>query len=348
MSLTPKDYRGWIPAWISWNGAEPSVEWCYTGGAHLSASFFEQSVTEYLRHPFNRLFRRRTGLATMAAFEDTADAARPAGFIFHMSRCGSTLLTRMLAALPQIMALSEPGPVESLLHAHLRHGAISAEQRVLWFRRLVGGFARHQVRDERHLFIKFDCWSLNELPIIQAAFPDVPCLFLYRDPIEVLVSHQRQPGRQMMPGALEPELFGMDLNTAIALPILDYRVRVLASLCQTALTRARENQLYLLHYNELPAALPLLMTNLFEIRTSDADNDLLAEAARIDAKNPQAQFAPDSRAKRAEASAELAATVETELSSIYGQLEALRAQQRQSQRDGIGEERQASALRPSC
>jgi hypothetical protein len=33
-----------------------------------------------------------------------------------------------------------------------------------------------------------------DLAIFQAAFPATPCVFLYRDPLDVLLSHRRDRG----------------------------------------------------------------------------------------------------------------------------------------------------------
>ena len=39
---------------------------------------------------------------------------RPSGFIFHMSRCGSTVISQMLAALAEHVVVSEAGPIDAL------------------------------------------------------------------------------------------------------------------------------------------------------------------------------------------------------------------------------------------
>jgi hypothetical protein len=42
---------------------------------------------------------------------------------------------------------------------------------------------------ETRLFLKLDCWHMRDLPLFRRAFPNTPWVFLYRDPVEVLVSH---------------------------------------------------------------------------------------------------------------------------------------------------------------
>jgi len=47
--------------------------------------------------------------------------------------------------------------------------------------------------DEQNLIIKFFSGSTIFLPLIMKMFPDVPRIFLYRNPIEVLVSNLEMP-----------------------------------------------------------------------------------------------------------------------------------------------------------
>lgn len=325
MLLNPADFRHWLPGWIDWQTSGPEVVWCQTGGELPTCPFYDDDVTRWLRHPFNRLLRRHTPLRDMAVFAEGAPECRPAGFLFHLSRCGSTLLTRMLAALPQTMALSEPPPVEAVLHAHLRHAAVSPEQRLFWLKCLMGAFAAFNPAQIAHLFVKFDCWSLQELALIQQAFPDTPCVFVYRDPVEVLVSHERSPGRHMLAGALPSSLFGLEWNTALGLSPLEYRVRVLAALLESARCHARNGQLHLLHYRELPHAVPGLVRTVFGLDCPETASAALLATAGVHAKYPNTAFEPDTAKKRAEAGEALKALVMHRLQPVYSELEALRA-----------------------
>ena len=50
----------------------------------------------------------------------------------------------------------------------------------------------------------------SSLGTVRRAFPDVPWVFLFREPVQVLASHLRQRGAHMVPGAIDPALFGLD------------------------------------------------------------------------------------------------------------------------------------------
>src|ERR1044072_5687522 len=66
-----------------------------------------------MMHPFNLLFAHRTPLVDL--MKEAKPDLRLAGLIFHMSRCGSTVVTQMLAALTRNVVLSEPAPIDQIL-----------------------------------------------------------------------------------------------------------------------------------------------------------------------------------------------------------------------------------------
>lgn len=63
-----------------------------------------------LRHPFNHVFRRESSMASLDEWYVESPGLAPAGFIFHMSRCGSTLACRMLSAIDSNIVLSGAYP----------------------------------------------------------------------------------------------------------------------------------------------------------------------------------------------------------------------------------------------
>src|ERR1041384_7884431 len=87
----------------------------HLGGLRFTAPFFEQTIGQAMRHPFNLLFGHSSPLAEIAARADDMPELEPSGFIFHMSRCGSTVVSQMLAALPRNVVLSEPAPIDQIL-----------------------------------------------------------------------------------------------------------------------------------------------------------------------------------------------------------------------------------------
>ena len=223
-------FADWTPAHIRWEQGSPVVHWCYLGQDRFVEPFFEQTIRRHSRTPFNLLPQPATPLDTLAALQDADPGLPPTGFIFHMSRCGSTLVAQLLASLPQNIVISEAGPVDAVLHANRYDPSITSARQIAWLQALLSAYARPR-HGEQHFYVKFDSWHTLELPLIQAAFPGVPWIFLYRDPVQVLVSHQRQRGSQLVPDLLPPQWLGLEPPRGPDLPgsLAEYGARVLAA-----------------------------------------------------------------------------------------------------------------------
>ena len=208
LTLAPDTLVGWTPVRVDGRGDSAVVDWCRTDGVPFDDPTFDQTVQRCFRHPFRLLFRHRTDMEELRRFAETHPGLPPAGFVFHMSRCGSTLVSRMLAACPEHLVVAEAGPLDSVLRDETGQPV-----RLRWMMAALG-----QQRDarQRRLFVKFDSWSALHLPLVRRAFPDVPWLFLFRDPVEVLVSHARHMGAHVVPGVLPPELTGVSAEQAAA------------------------------------------------------------------------------------------------------------------------------------
>ncbi len=125
---------------------------------------------------------------------------KPRGFILHMSRCGSTLLGKVLARADGIGIINQPSVLQ---HGFWSWITGSWQSRSNWrpesnalnlvrFRNLVNLLCRQRLDSEHDIFIKFISWNSLYVDFIHAAFPDVPTLFLYRDPVEVIASVFRE------------------------------------------------------------------------------------------------------------------------------------------------------------
>lgn len=328
MSLAPDDARldGWIPARLHVDGEVPRVDWCHLGDRRFTDPFFDETLERRLRHPFALLFRHQTSLETLVARQ----AARPGlpvkGLVFHMSRCGSTLLAQLLASLPRHIVLSEASPVDVVLRLHLRLRHVTDEQRIEWLRAVVAALGQRRHLEEDGVFLKLDAWHVLELPLLQRAFPGVPWLFLYRDPVEVMASHQKHRGAHMLPGVLEPARVGLESGQLSELSLEEYGARVLARLCDAGLRayRERKGPARLLNYRQLQDSAVSQLVDLFGLQPTPTEAGLLASAAARDAKNPVLPFADDTEDKARTVSNTSRTMAERWVREVYDALEAER------------------------
>jgi hypothetical protein len=237
-------------------------------------------------------------------------------------------MAQMLAALPQNIVISEAPLIDTALRANLRDAGVTEQERATWLRGLISALGQARNPDERHLFIKFDSWSILDLPVIREAFPDTPWIFLYRDPVEVMVSQIRQRGSQMVPGVLDARSLGLDFVTARQISPEEYCARALAAICEAATRYYRAGAAQLVHYRQLPDAVWSSVAGHFGACYTLEEVERMRTVAQFDAKHSGLTFEQDSVAKQQLATDEIRALVERFVKPGYDQLEALRNTER--------------------
>ena len=304
------DLSCWTPVRLTWGAGDPVVDWCHTEGVTFREPFFAETVDRCLRHPFRLLFQQRSDLDSLCDAVDDCPGLPPAGFVFHMSRCGSTLVAQMLAAVPAHAVASEPGPLEAVL------GAAEDHRAVRWLRGMVGALGQARHEEQRRFFVKFDAWSTLHLDLVRRAFPDGPWVFVYRNPVDVLVSHARRPGAHVIPGVLDSERLDADPW----LPPVEYAARILALICEAALAHAGDPLATFVDYEELPDFVTSDLPRHWSLPLSVDDLARMHAAGRRDAKNPVLLFQDDRISKRASASEDVRVAADRWLDPLYARL----------------------------
>lgn len=316
---------GWAPIRWSWDVGRAVLDWCDLGNLRLTAPFFAQTVQD--AQDRSRVLRR-TSADVLAHLPDSGPGKRPSGLIFHLSRCGSTLAAQSLAALPENIVLSEAEVMDTVLRAATIMPGVSDEQRVAWLRGLAKAYGRQRFPEEQRFFIKFDTWHILDFAVIRQAFPDVPWIFLYRDPVEVLVSQMTETSGRMLPGPLSALWLGLPLIEALQTRQEEFCARALGRIAAAGLDAAARDPLgYLVNYSQLPGALETEMAPWFGVTLRGADRERMRQTARFHAKSPGRPFADDTRAKQGLATDEIRELAERWVGSAYRELEALRLAQ---------------------
>jgi hypothetical protein len=294
------------------------LDWCRTGKRRFTDAFFGDTIDQVNRDLAALLFRHQTAFETARQWDRVSPGMAPAGFIFHMSRCGSTLISRMLAALPENRVLSEPTPLNALVRAALLDASVPHATLLDWLRTVVSLLGR-PVEGETRYFIKLDCWHALALPLIVEAFPATPWIFLHRNPAEVLVSQARAPGAWTVPGALEPEVFGVKPEDT--LPRHRYIARALARICEAAVLHRACGRGLLVNYDQLPEFVCGRLLSHFGMTLRPAEVDRMRLASRVNAKTPQITFSDDRQSKRLAVTPALQTVVDEWLSPVFERLE---------------------------
>lgn len=172
----------------------PGLAWMDMTGVSLAEPFFQQTIDKLkaeqpARHELFAEFD------TLVQLEKSLDSVSPSGFIFHSSRCGSTLLANACRAIEGSIVLSEPAAVDKLVARFItdvdHHSKATLYS--VFLRAVVSALGQKRTGNERHLFVKFAACSVSQIERIRRIWPNVPWVFLYRDPVETIVSNMQNP-----------------------------------------------------------------------------------------------------------------------------------------------------------
>jgi hypothetical protein len=292
------------------------VDWIDIDSRGLREPFFEDTVNRLFRLPYYGLFRAQTTFEKLQdILEQDVPRASPTGFIFHISRCGSTLVSQMLAASDRNVVVSEAPPIDAVV----RDPVCTAEH----LRWIVNAYAPVASPDRR-FFVKFDSWALSHLDLIVSAYPDVPWIFMYREPVEVIVSLMRRPGFHTVPGMIDAAAPSLNVQEQLSLAREDLCARVIGQFCEHGLRAAEHLRAKLINYSQLPEAVTGEIARHFRFEPASDELQAMAEASVRSAKNPNEGFIEDSGAKQAEASDEIRAAADVWVRPFYEKLESLR------------------------
>jgi hypothetical protein len=276
------------------------VLWATIGSAPFREPFFAQTIAARL-HRRPRRVLETTDIATLHERAAAQPGLELTGLIFHMARCGSTLVTQMLAADPRHAVLSEPPMLGDLLG---RDSERLGDQRIRCLDSALRCMAVAGPGVER-FYLKTPSSLVHELPSFRLVAPRVPALFVFRDPVEVAVSLLEAPDVELGSNFLAlPEARRIDLVVG----------RLTRDL-QAALRHRAE--LRFVHYPDIAARLTSDLAPVLGVDSTDSTIARMRAAAEQSSKRPTLQFVADSASKRTRASNALTEAVQAELLDLY-------------------------------
>src|SRR5476651_1567694 len=122
--------QNWIPYKID-IADETLCRWINTFNKPFTEPFFEQTIMVCKGLSGNYpAFRSVSDLNVLPAWSQNIDYLAPSAFIFHTSRCGSTLVSQLLGMDAQTISLAEVPFFDDILRLPFKnpnHNAASAE-----------------------------------------------------------------------------------------------------------------------------------------------------------------------------------------------------------------------------
>src|SRR4026208_19385 len=104
--------KGWLPVDAVVVDGRPGLSWMGLSGVGLAEPFFQQTIERAKTEKRAELF---TEFDVLLQLEKTLESVAPTGFIFHSSRCGSTLVANACRAIKNSIVLSEANAIDKLV-----------------------------------------------------------------------------------------------------------------------------------------------------------------------------------------------------------------------------------------
>lgn len=315
----PVRLEEWIPYKLLQQERQWHCLWLDLAGKRISEPFFTDTILRCKASaPVNRRFPSLSSLAYLTACAATAAAevVAPSAFIFHVSRCGSTLVSQLLGLSQKNITLSEVPLIDELLRASRKEADSSETETAL--KASIALLGRRRLGQEKHLFIKLDSWHVFFAGTLRKLYPEVPFVLLYRSPDEVVFSHQKRRGMQAVPGLLEPELFGMSQSELASYDADRYLAKVLEYYYSQFLRIAEtDDRSLLLDYRQGGIEIVRRLAGFSGLVLDETEMAEMAVRSRFHAKYPEQGFAEEK--KESSPSVELQPA-----QALYARLEQLR------------------------
>lgn len=236
-------YRsGWLPAEIDIDGVRPLVKWLDFSQTPISHPFFSQTI-ESVRAQSAIPADSTTELGQIVEYARGLESPTPSGFIFHISRCGSTLIANCMRNAHTLVLSEAPALTGSLLPYTTGVWRISARVWERSSRELVESIVRlfshhaHTLNQDK-LIIKFASWTIMSWQLVRSIWPRVPCIVVIRSPSEVIQSNLSGPSG--LAAIRENPLIAGGFWPAFGYGVLgmgreEYYARAIGAMCETAL-----------------------------------------------------------------------------------------------------------------
>jgi hypothetical protein len=295
---------GWMPVDAVVVDGRPGLTWMNMSDVELKEPFFQQTVERVRAEEPWRDADLFTEFDALLQLDQVLPRVHPSGFIFHSSRCGSTLVANACRALDEAIVLSEANPIDKLVTRFITDAGDPVKESLysVLLRAVVNALAHSDAANEPRVFVKFSCCGVSQLERIRRIWPDVPWLFLYRDPVETIVSNMTT-----VPAWLIDKDYRILAHitgttpTAVSEMCLEERcARSIGSFYSTAHSLANGNSM-LLNYRQISL---INILDFFNVSPSAEESEKIASGSRVYSKGTH-KFVPDADVKQNRASSRI-------------------------------------------
>jgi len=296
--FNPDEFENWLPSKLFEKEGELFLEWIYLWDVHLAKPFFDETLTccrlKNSMKGAEQKGKRVTSIEFLSEVAQYLDSVDPSLFIFHTSRCGSTLSTQILSLNSQNIVFPEYLIVDSILRAQIQGNSVTIEKRKEWLRNLIKIIGQKRFPEEKRLIVKLDSWHFQFHGMIRELYPEVPFAILYREPDAILRSNQKQWGMQFVSELIPPSIFNIEVDTSTPFSMIEYADQVLRSMYSSILKIAvSDKNIILLDYCNGMVENLMNLIKILNIESSFMNQKEVIERLQFHSKNPNNIFMED-------------------------------------------------------
>lgn len=211
----PGSFRNWLPVKLILKGNKLFAEWIFLGDVRFTKPFFDETISECRAAnsiPEHRIETRITSLGFIVEVAKSLKAFQPALFIFHISRCGSTLSSQLLGLDEENIVIPEFDMIDRLLRINENRMMISAGLRQKLIKSIILIAGQQRFKNQKRSIIKLDSWHFYFFDELKMLFPESKQMIFFSDPDSVYSSVINRPGIQFIPELISPKYYNMEVN----------------------------------------------------------------------------------------------------------------------------------------
>ncbi|SHH35852.1 sulfotransferase family protein [Flavobacterium defluvii] len=282
----------WIPYKLIEKDNNIYFEWIYLGDIKYLDPFFDETISKCMKLDYNsKRFRVISTVENLIEWSDELVSVDLKSLVFHVSRCGSTMLSQSLATSSENIMVSEAPIFDEILRSNL----FGLDTKTTLLKAVLKFLGQKRFPEQNNLILKLDAWHIFDAGYLRSLFPEIPFALLYRNPTEVLKSHQKLMGMHMVPNLLPPSVFGITPQEINEISFQQYGALVLEKYFQGFLSFYESDQnVTFLNYNDGMKSVIEKFISFIDARYADQEIDKMFERLNKHSKNEHADFKGDS------------------------------------------------------
>ncbi len=285
--------KNWIPYKIDFLHKPIICEWRFVSDKKFIEPFFQETTTKCSIYDENRKhFKSSTSIESLIEFADNQAFIEPTAFIFHVSRCGSTLLAQLFSLDEQNIVISE-APIfdEVLREIHFKNPDVSEQKIDESLKAVVKFLGQKRTGKEQNFLIKLDSWHILYYEKLRKLYPGTPFIFSFRRPDEVIRSQVKDSGMHASPGVIQPEVFDFTLEGILKLERPVYVAKVLEKYFERYLEiEEKDKNVIFINYAEGILTSLDKIEHFLKLKIEPSLKQKMVERTQFHSKNPNTIF----------------------------------------------------------